>query len=78
MSAVMDREVKVPEQGTQAYNLLRAFKRGERLTVKTALDQYGVYALSQRVGELKRMGWPIESVPLKTEGGARVACYWMR
>lgn len=77
MSAVMDREVKVPEQGTQAYTLLRAFKRGERLTVKTALDQYGVYALSQRVGELKRMGWPIESATVTTGSGAKVSCYWM-
>ena len=79
MSAVMERpEVKVPEQGTQAYALLRAFKRGERLTVKTALDQYGVYALSQRVGELKRMGWPIESTTVTTSGGAKVSCYWMQ
>ena len=73
----IDFPVRVPEKGTQCYELLRAFQRGERLTVKTALDQYGVYALSQRVGDLKRLGWPVESASRKTEGGATVSVYFM-
>jgi hypothetical protein len=47
-----------PKVGTQAHMLLMAFYRGERLSVLTAIQKYGVYALSQRCGELKRLGWP--------------------
>lgn len=65
---------RVPKDGTQHYTLLMAFKRGEVLTVGTALLNYGVYALSQRVGELKDMGWPIESERVE---GASHHRYWM-
>lgn len=49
-----------------------AMKQGERLTVGKALNEYGVYALSQRVGELKKDGWPIQS---KFVG--KVKEYWL-
>lgn len=59
---------KQPHVGTQARELLMAFYRGERLTVGEALNKYHVYALSQRVGELRKLGWPIkdERVPGKS------------
>ena len=69
--------VKVPEKGTQCHTLLLAMQRGERLTVAEALSRYGVYALSQRMGELKRMGWPIESEMVEVKPGTRVARYRM-
>ena len=69
--------VKVPEKGTQCHTLLLAMQRGERLTVAEALSRYGVYALSQRCGELKRMGWPVESEMRSVPSGKRVAVYWM-
>ena len=68
---------RVPEPHTQCGELLRAFQRGERLTVAEALSQYGVYALSQRVGELKKAGWPIESEWYATAGGAKVKRYFV-
>lgn len=68
---------RVPKQGTQHHKLLMAFQRGESLTVGEALDKYRVYALSQRVGDLKRMGWPIESEMVTTDSGARISRYWM-
>ncbi len=69
---------RVPPAGTQHYALLQAFQRGERLTVGVALQQYGVYALSQRVGDLKRRyGWPVQSRMVKTNGGAVIAEYWL-
>ena len=68
---------RVPDADTQCGRLLRAFQSGESLTVAEALMQYGVYALSQRVGELKRAGWPIKSEPFKTAGGAIVAKYYL-
>lgn len=69
--------VRAPNRGTQHYELLTAMQNGERLTVAKALTQHGVYALSQRIGELKRMGWPILSRTIETTGGARVSEYWM-
>lgn len=54
-----------------------AMRQGVRLTVAKALTQYGVYALSQRVGELKRKyGWPIKSRMVKF-GSATVAEYYL-
>jgi hypothetical protein len=60
---------------TQCETLLAALKRGERLTVLSALTDYGVYALSQRVGELKRQGWQIESEMIELPNGKRVCQY---
>lgn len=71
------RECVVPDEQTQAGKLLRAFQRGEALTVAEALSRYGCYALSQRVGELKRAGWPITAERYRTAGGAVVARYSM-
>ena len=48
---------------------------GERLTVAKALSEYGVYALSQRCGELRKMGWPIKSAMKTLKNGKRVAEY---
>lgn len=70
-------ECRVPERGTQCRELLEAMKNGKRLTVAVALSEHGCYALSQRVGELKRMGWPILSRTITTAGGARISEYWM-
>lgn len=53
---------RIPERGTQCYELLRAMQSGARLTVAKALTQHGVYALSQRMGDLRDdYGWPIKS-----------------
>lgn len=68
--------VRTPNRGTQHYELLIAMQAGKRLTVAKALTEHGVYALSQRIGELKRMGWPIKSRMIDV-GRARVAEYWL-
>jgi hypothetical protein len=68
---------EVPENGTQQYQILEALKRGEYLTVADALTKYGVYALSQRCGELRRMGWPIVSQMRTLANGKRIAVYSM-
>ena len=68
----------VPEKGTQCYELLMAMQSGVRLTIWNAMNEYGVGALSQRIGDLKRRyGWPIQSRTIETNGGARVAEYWL-
>jgi len=64
-----------PPAGTQLGTLLQALQRGEKLTVAQALTQYGCYALSQRMGDLKRMGWPVLTATITTISGKRVAQY---
>lgn len=75
--ALAFQKTTVPPVDTQCGKLLRAFQRGEQLTVAEALSRYGIYALSQRVGELKRAGWPVIAEQYKTPNGARVAKYSM-
>lgn len=71
-------ECRVPPKGTQCYALLDALKRGTKLTVAKALAEFGCYALSQRMGELRNeYGWPIKSEFIETPGGARVKEYWL-
>lgn len=66
---------QMPEPGTQCHEILKALKRGEYLSVGDALTKYGVYALSQRCGELRRMGWPINSQMKTLPNGKRIAVY---
>jgi hypothetical protein len=69
---------KLPDRGTQCYEILMYLKNGGRLTVGKALLELGVYALSQRVGELKRKyGWPIQAVNKKVGSHVWVAEYFL-
>ena len=62
---------------TQLEILAEAFDRGEHLTVATAMAKYGVYALSQRCGELARKwGYPVDSVTVETPTGKHVSEYF--
>lgn len=61
----------------QLLAILLELQRGRRLTVAVALSELGVYALSQRIGELRRLGWPIERTMIRTRGGATVAEYYL-
>lgn len=63
---------KVPERGTQCYELLMALQQGAKLTVAKALTEHGVYALSQRMGDLRREGWPIRS-----QYAGKYKVYWL-
>ena len=60
---------------TQTDTLKAAFDRGETLTVAEALTLYGIYALSQRCGELRREGYPLESELVEIPNGKHVARY---
>ena len=72
---IMEFTPHEPKPGTQCAKLLTAMRGGARLTVAGALSAHGCYALSQRVGELKRFGWPILSRTIETAGGAHVSEY---
>ena len=60
---------------TQLDILQAAFDRGESLTMLEAALKYGIGALSQRVGDLKRDGYPIATETVKTSTGKHVARY---
>ncbi len=60
---------------TQLETLAEAFDRGERLTVAVALDKYGIYALSQRCGELAKW-YPVESRTINLPSGKHVSEYY--
>jgi len=77
MQLAIEFAVPVVVPKGQCHTLLLAFKRGEKLTVAEAMQRYNVYALSQRVGDLKRMGWPILSKPKTLASGKTVSEYWM-
>lgn len=70
---VMHAEVRVDTQKDQ---ILRHLLRGESLTPIEALGLYGCFALSQRIGELKRQGYAIET-EMVTNGRKRFAQYRM-
>lgn len=74
---LLEPRTKVPEKGGQLYELLCAMQMGKRLTVAIALMDHSVYALSQRIGDLKKMGWPIKDRWVTTAGGASVKEYWL-
>lgn len=57
--------------------VIEALLRSERLTVAVALERYQVYALSQEVGRLKALGWPILSERTELPSGKNVSIYWL-
>ena len=68
---------QAPHRGTMVYELLCALQAGEKLTPLSALEKYRCFSLSQRMGELRRQGWPIRVEMVKVNSGKKVACYWM-
>ncbi len=66
------------ERMTQSEMIYDHLSKGGTLTVAEALSQFGCYALSQRMGELRDRGWPVQRQMRETDGGARVAEYSLR
>ena len=57
--------------------LIQAMRdRGERLTTLDALQRYNIMAVSQRMTEMQRDGYPVVSEMVKVPSGKRVARYW--
>ena len=62
----------------QRTEILRYLAQGHTLTVLEAINRFGCYALSQRCGELRKMGWPVDSRMITTSTGKRVGEYFYR
>lgn len=75
---LLEPRAKIPPRDSQAYRILLTLQSGRHLTVGEALNELGVYALSQRIGDLKRKyGWPVKSKTVITPGGAQISEYWL-
>lgn len=60
---------------SQSTKILDHLKAGHRLTVLTALELFGCYALSQRCGDLRKQGHPVESEMIELPNGKHVKEY---
>ncbi len=58
-------------------DILEYLRTGRSLTFLESVQKLGVLALSQRIGELKKMGWDIKSELIKTDTGKHIARYWI-
>ena len=54
--------------------IIEYLKTGESLTVAEALTKLGVYALSQRIGEIRRE-YPVVSERVTTPSGKHISRY---
>ncbi len=67
----------MPPANSQCYKLLLEMKKGNRFTVLSAITALGIYALSQRCGDLRnKYGWPVQSRTVE-ENGKRFSEYWL-
>ena len=66
-----------PEHFSQRDHILEHLQAGAEITPLLALRLYGCFALSQRIGELKRLGHDIETV-MTREGRKQFATYRLR
>jgi hypothetical protein len=61
---------------SQLYTLINHFLTGgPPLTVLTAIKYYGIFALSQRIGQLINMGFPVKKEWLTLPNGKRIKQY---
>lgn len=66
---------EVPAEETVSGKILRHLKAGGTLTPLDALNLFQCFSLSQRIGELKRGGWPIHAEMVRVNSGKKVARY---
>lgn len=60
---------------TQKHQIKAALDMGERLTALDALNAYGCMRLGARIHELRKEGYPIEAVMVRTYSGKYVKEY---
>lgn len=68
---------RVPEKGTQAHRLLMAMQEGVRLTIWNAMTEYRCGALHQRIGDLRKLGWPVQRRIITGNDGQPLAEFYM-
>ena len=62
----------------QSQLLRNHFDKGQSLTVLTAMQKFGIYALSQRCGELERSEYRLNREWVRLPSGKKVVSYSKR
>jgi hypothetical protein len=63
---------------TQKLHILRALRKGRKLTAMDALREFGCMRLGARIWDLKEdHNIPIQSELIETPNGSRVSRYWI-
>jgi hypothetical protein len=62
---------------TQKEALLKHLLKGKAMTGLQAMNICGTMKASTRLGELRRMSWPIQDCWVRTKNGVPVKKYWM-
>ena len=60
---------------SQTTDILKALKRGRKMTAIKALSEFGCFRLAARIGELRDDGYNIVSRMVKSSNGKRFAEY---
>jgi len=60
---------------SQTSDILKALRRGRKITALDALTEFGCFRLSARILELREQGFGIHSKMIKSENGKRFAQY---
>ena len=74
-AAQMPKTRTIDRTGKQVAALDLYFSKGGSLTVAEAIRAFGVYALSQRCGDLRKKGKPVVSAWETTPDGAKIKRY---
>lgn len=70
------RQPRYPKSSqTQLWALLTALQAGKSFTFLDSVHELGIAALSQRVGDLRKLGWPIRDKWEETKNGATIKRY---
>jgi len=63
------------DRESQTAAILSALQAGRKLTPLNALNEFGCFRLGARVWDLKKQGFDVKTVMVKTPSGKRVAEY---
>jgi hypothetical protein len=57
--------MQLPTPGTQNARLLYHLQIGQSINPLSSWVELGIYRLSARINDLRKMGWPIVTTPIK-------------
>lgn len=79
MTNTLDHDNYWPRKGSAAHRLLYDLLQGDKITILESVNRYNLMTPNARVAELRRAGWPIDSlkVPHPTLAGESLVAYHM-
>jgi len=71
------RHPNKPIGSKQCQQVLSHLQSGKPITALEALRLYGIFRLASRIHDLKKVGLQIQSRDIVTEGGKKIAQYYV-